>query len=112
MLARSAGRAIHLREVALVEDGMAEERTVARLNGHRGVSLGIRRQSGANAVAVAKAVKAEVERIRPDLPANVSMVVAQDTTVFIEQSIREVRSNLMLGGLLSIFSYKIARRAD
>ncbi len=102
VLAQRADRAIHLRDVALVEDGMAAERTIARLNGQRGVSLRIRRQSGANAVAVAKAVKAELEEIRSDLPANISMVVAEDTTVFIEQSLREVRSNLLIGGLLAV----------
>jgi HAE1 family hydrophobic/amphiphilic exporter-1 len=102
VLARRAERAIHLRDVAVVEDGMAHERTIARLNGQRGVALRIRRQSGANAVAVAKSVKLELERIRHDLPANLSMVIAQDTTVFIEQSIREVRSNLLVGGLLAV----------
>jgi len=40
-----AGRVVHLRDVALVEDGMAEERTVSSLNGRRGVALMIRRQS-------------------------------------------------------------------
>ena len=42
---------IYLRDVALVEDGMADERSLSRLNGVRAVSLLIRRQSGTNTVA-------------------------------------------------------------
>ncbi len=59
-----AGRVVHLRDVALVEDGMAEERTVSYLNGRRGVALLVRRQSGENTVAVADAVKARAGRDR------------------------------------------------
>ncbi|MFQ5416914.1 MAG: efflux RND transporter permease subunit, partial [Myxococcota bacterium] len=101
-VAERSGRPIHLRDVAIVEDGMAARRSVSRLNGETGVALRVRRQSGANQVAVAKAVKAEIERIRPQLPDNVSMVIAQDTTIFIERSLDEVRSNLILGGLLAV----------
>ena len=54
------GSVIHLRDVATVEDGMADERTISRLNGRRGVALQVRRQSGENTVAVANAVKREV----------------------------------------------------
>ena len=46
VVAERGGSVIHLRDVASVEDGMADERTISRLNGRRGVSLLIRRQSG------------------------------------------------------------------
>jgi HAE1 family hydrophobic/amphiphilic exporter-1 len=68
------GRVIHLRDIATVEDGLAEERTVSRLDGRRGVALMVRRQSGENTVRVVDAVKAEIERIRPDLPEGYEMV--------------------------------------
>jgi HAE1 family hydrophobic/amphiphilic exporter-1 len=60
-----AGRVIHLRDVAKVEDGMAEERTISQLNGRRGVALLVRRQSGENTVAVADAVKADLAKPSP-----------------------------------------------
>ena len=64
VVAERGGSVIHLRDVATVEDGMAEERTISRLNGRRGVALLVRRQSGENTVAVADAVKRELESVR------------------------------------------------
>jgi HAE1 family hydrophobic/amphiphilic exporter-1 len=56
VVAEQGGSVIHLRDVANVEDGMAEERTISRLGDRRGVALQIRRQSGENTVAVVDAV--------------------------------------------------------
>lgn len=96
-----AGRTIHLRDVALVEDGMAEERTVSYLNGRRGVALLIRRQSGENTVAVADAVKAELAAIREQLPPGYEMLEALDLSRFIRSSVRDVASDLSWGALLA-----------
>jgi HAE1 family hydrophobic/amphiphilic exporter-1 len=101
VLAERAGRVIHLRDVALVEDGMADERTVSRLDGRRGVSLLIRRQSGENTVAVADAVKAELERLRPTLPEGYEMRVALDDSLFIRSAIVDVGVALAWGALFA-----------
>jgi HAE1 family hydrophobic/amphiphilic exporter-1 len=95
------GRVIHLRDIATVEDGLAEERTVSRLDGRRGVALMVRRQSGENTVRVVDAVKAEIERIRPDLPEGYEMVVALDASKFIRSAIRDVAEALAWGALLA-----------
>jgi HAE1 family hydrophobic/amphiphilic exporter-1 len=101
VVSERAGRVIHLRDVATVEDGMAEERTVSRLNGRRGVSLLIRRQSGQNTVAVADAVKVELAAIRADLPPGYEMIEAMDSSLFIRSAIRDVTVDLAWGGLLA-----------
>jgi HAE1 family hydrophobic/amphiphilic exporter-1 len=101
VIAERGGSVIHLRDVASVEDGMADERTIARLNGRRGVSLLIRRQSGENTVAVADAVKNDLDVIRRDLPAGYEMIVATDTSGFIKSSVREVTIALAWGALLA-----------
>jgi len=93
---------IYLRDVALVEDGMADERSLSRLNGQRAVSLLIRRQSGMNTVAVARDVKAAIDQIRAQLPAGFQMIVASDNSTFIEESVAEVRFHLVFGGLLAV----------
>ncbi|HYD48867.1 MAG TPA: efflux RND transporter permease subunit [Terriglobales bacterium] len=95
------GRVVHLRDVALVEDGMAEERTSSYLNGRRGVSMLIRRQSGENTVAVADAVRAELEAIRGQLPPGYEMVEAHDQSRFIRSSVRDVASDLGWGAVLA-----------
>jgi HAE1 family hydrophobic/amphiphilic exporter-1 len=96
-----AGRVVHLRDVAVVEDGMAEERTISLLNGRRGVALMIRRQSGENTVAVADAVKAELAQIERQLPPGYQMLEALDQSRFIRASISDVGSDLSWGAALA-----------
>ena len=96
-----AGRVIHLRDVASVEDGMAEERTVSDLNGRRGVALLVRRQSGENTVAVAYLVKAQLAEIRRDLPPGYEIIEAMDLSRFIRSAIRDVAIDLAWGALLA-----------
>ena len=77
ILAERGEGVIRLRDVAVVEDGMQEERTVSRLNGRRGVALLVRRQSGANIVSVAKRVRAELAALSETLPADIEFTVAR-----------------------------------
>jgi HAE1 family hydrophobic/amphiphilic exporter-1 len=97
------GSVIHLRDVARIEDGMADERTVSRLNGRRGVALQVRRQSGENTVAVAEQVKAELEALRAELPPGYEMLVARDASHFISRAITDVAVALAFGALLASF---------
>jgi HAE1 family hydrophobic/amphiphilic exporter-1 len=101
VVAERGGRVVHLADVTTVEDGMAEERTVSRLNGQRGVSLQIRRQSGENTVAVAQAVKAELAAIAPTLPPGFQMTTALDASVFITRAIHDIFVDLAWGALLA-----------
>ncbi len=101
VVAERGGRVVHLRDVATVEDGLAEERTVSRLGGRRGVALQVRRQSGENTVRVVDAVKLELERIRADLPPGYEMILARDASRFIRSAIRDVAVALGWGALLA-----------
>ncbi len=101
VLAERSGRAIHLRDVATVEDGLADERTVSRLDGRRGVSLMVRRQSGENTVRVVDAVRRELELLRPDLPPGYDVVVALDASRFIRDAVFDVAIALAWGGALA-----------
>jgi HAE1 family hydrophobic/amphiphilic exporter-1 len=101
VVAERDGRVTHLEDVALVEDGLADERTLSRLDGRRGVALLVRRQSGENVVRVVDAVRAELELVRADLPPGYEIVVAQDASEFIRSSIREVVVALAWGALLA-----------
>jgi multidrug efflux pump len=84
------GHLIRLAEVANVELAAAESRTYFRGNGQPQVGLGIIKQSTANALEVSRAVKAKVAELVKDLPEGTQMVVAVDTSEFIEASIHEV----------------------
>jgi HAE1 family hydrophobic/amphiphilic exporter-1 len=100
VVAERAGRLVQLRDVALVEDGMAEARSIARLNGKPGVALEIQRQSGADIVEAARHVRAEVESIREQLPPGVQIDIARDYGVYIEEQVRSVFFDMALATLL------------
>jgi len=94
---------VRVRDLGRAEDGLEEERTMARLNGNRAVSLLIRRQSGTNTVAVAHAVKTEIAKLQKELaPRGVNIEIAQDLSVYIERSVEEVQFHLVYGGGLAI----------
>ncbi|MCP4038478.1 MAG: efflux RND transporter permease subunit, partial [bacterium] len=101
VVAERGGRVINLLDVATVEDGMADERTISRLNGRRGVALQVRRQSGENTVAVVDALRTELDRVRAGLPEGYEMLVALDESRFIRSSIRDVVVALFVGALLA-----------
>lgn len=96
------GIATKIKDVARVEDGLADERTFALLDGSPGISLEIRRQSGRNAVEVSRAVSAEVEALRATAPPGLNMIVARDTSRFIEASIEDVTKELEIAILLVV----------
>jgi HAE1 family hydrophobic/amphiphilic exporter-1 len=100
IVATYQGRPIRLRDLGRVENGVAEPRSLARLNGENAVTLIVRKQSGTNVVRVVDAVKAKLEAIRPSLPPDVSTEVVIDQSRFIKRTIAEVRHHLVLGAVL------------
>jgi HAE1 family hydrophobic/amphiphilic exporter-1 len=102
VIAYREGGPIRVRHVARVEDGVEDARTHAELDGQLGVSLLVRRQSGKNTVEVARAVKRELEGVRAIAPPGVRITVAKDLSRFIESAIRDVTSNMILGGILAV----------
>lgn len=102
IVTRRAGAPIRVRDVAWVEDGMEDMRSVARLDGAQAVSLLVRRQSNTNMLRVAQAVKDRLNDVRRVLPEGYELNVAQDLTVFVEQSIDEAEGELLRGGILAV----------
>ena len=93
--------AILLRDVATIEDGMAEATTKASLNGEPTVLLTVRRQSGTNTVQVVDAVKERLAEIEPLVPAGYNIRVVRDLSEFIKASIRSVEEHLIVGSILA-----------
>ncbi len=95
------GHQVLLRDVATVEDGMAEPETTANLNGEPGVMLTIRRQSGTNTVQVVDAVKERLADVAPLAPTGYQIRVVRDLSEFIKASISSVEEHLVLGSILA-----------
>jgi hydrophobic/amphiphilic exporter-1 (mainly G- bacteria), HAE1 family len=101
VVAVRGGTPIYLRDIADVRDGVEEITSLVRINGHPGIRLAINKQSGANTVAVAQGVQAEVARMRRDYP-DVGLTTIIDTSAYIRHAIANVRSSALFGGLLAV----------
>jgi HAE1 family hydrophobic/amphiphilic exporter-1 len=88
-------------DVAEVEDGLDNVRRISRAMDLPTVGLGIKKQRGTNAVAVAKAVKAKLKNIQKYLPEGMQINVRFDTTTYVEDSIREMYFVIILSVLLT-----------
>ncbi|WP_394168025.1 multidrug efflux RND transporter permease subunit [Photobacterium piscicola] len=97
-----AGTPIYLKDVAEVTIGAENENSTFKSNGAVNLSLGIVTMSDANPLDVAKEVRAEVAKMQQFLPQGASLTVDYDATVFIERSINEVYSTLLVTGALVI----------
>ncbi len=100
------GYLVRLGEVADVRLAAANERTISRTNGVPGISIGVEQISKANTLEVAKGVRAEVERLRPDLPEGARIEINMDRSLFISESIEEVLLALVIAmGLVLLTIY-------
>jgi multidrug efflux pump len=94
---------VRLQDVAVVEDGLEDRRRIARSNGESAQGIGVRKQRGANAVAVARGVRAQVAEIQKTLPPDLSLQIVFDSTPFIEDSIHEIQVTMVLAVFLTAF---------
>jgi hydrophobe/amphiphile efflux-1 (HAE1) family protein len=92
---------IRIRDVARVEDGLDDIQHLALVNGRPGIGIGIKKQHGANSVAVAEVVKARLAEIRKTLPPDIFLDVNFDSSVFIRDAIHETEFTLALSILIT-----------
>ncbi|HTE14095.1 MAG TPA: efflux RND transporter permease subunit, partial [Burkholderiales bacterium] len=90
IITEARGYPVRLRDVGRSELGAQDERNRLRVNGNPAVGLGIVKQSTANTLAVAQAVKGRVPSIEASLPEGMKLQVAFDSSLFIEASIKAV----------------------
>ncbi|MCB9750087.1 MAG: efflux RND transporter permease subunit [Myxococcales bacterium] len=101
VVATRDGAAVELRQLATVRDTYSKLDRLARVNGRRGLRMGIRKQADANTVEVSQRVLEEVEAINRDYP-NVEVVPVIDQGNFIERSIANVARSVLYGGGLAV----------
>ena len=101
VIATVTGAPIRVRDVGRAEDGTAEQRSVARLNGVPSVILEVRRQSGENTVAVIESAKASLARLAGQIPPDVRLEVIRDQSRYIYAALHEIKIHLILGSILA-----------
>ncbi len=84
------GFPVKLRDVAQVEEGAADERSAVRLNGRQAISAGVIRQATANPLTLAEGVREVIPKLKQDLPPDINIEIANDNSVFIDRSVKNV----------------------
>lgn len=90
VLRQSGTGVVRLRDIAQVEEGAENEKTLTRLNGEPGVALAFVPQPGSNQVAIVDEVRRRLPRIRSDLPEGVEIQEVFDNTIFVRKALAEV----------------------
>lgn len=90
------GQLVRLADVATIELGARSYSSGAQLNGKASAYLGIYPTPTANALQVASAVRAELNRLHTRFPADLTWEVKFDTTRFVAATIKEIGVSLAL----------------
>ena len=84
------GFPVRMRDVARVEESAASDRSRVRLNGRDAISMGVIRQATANPLELSAGVRAMLPTLKADLPADITIDIANDNSLFIDRSVKSV----------------------
>jgi hydrophobic/amphiphilic exporter-1 (mainly G- bacteria), HAE1 family len=101
LVAYRNGQPVYLSDVAVVEDGLEDRRSLARYNRMPAVAVGVRKAIGGNLVAVCENVRKELPRLQKMLPAGVELNVPVDYSLFVKENVEELKLTLFLGIVLT-----------
>ncbi len=90
IVANVGGYPVRISDLGTVAIGALEERTISRFNGKPSLNIGVIKQAVANPLELSRAVRAEIATINANLPAGMKLIVAYDTSTFIDRSIKSV----------------------
>jgi len=94
------GEITRVRDIGRVELGAQTYSQVFTLNGRPAAGIGVFQSPGANALAVEQAVKKRMDELAAALPPGMVYDVPFDTTMFVNEAIREVYQTLYEAAIL------------
>ncbi len=100
IIAYRNGAPVTIGDVAIIVDGLENDRTGGWYQGTPAVVLDIQRQPGANVIDVVRQIRAEIPKLQKSIPAGVKLDVVSDRTVTIRASVRDVQFTLILSVVL------------
>ncbi|MDR3231501.1 MAG: efflux RND transporter permease subunit, partial [Synergistaceae bacterium] len=95
------GSSIALGDLGEIRDTVEEERRLSRFNAKPAVTLDLVARPNANVVALARQVYRELEMIQPSLPGGMRLDVIFDNSVYINDAIKNVISDMLMATLLT-----------
>lgn len=102
IVSTNTGVPIRLKDVATIEDGVNDNRQVARYNSKPTVGLGMVKIANANTVAIINEVERRLEQeIRPNLPPGMTLEISTNDSIFINQLVSSLKEHLVEGTLLA-----------
>ncbi len=107
-----AGASIRLKDIANVEDGITDNRQVARYNGKPTIGIGMVKIANANTVEIIKEVERRLETdIRPNLPPGMALEISSNDSIFINQLVASLKEHLVEGTLFAALIVLIFMRS-
>jgi len=110
---RINNKGLRLKDVAMVRYGYPEQVMITRMDGRASISVGIKKESGANTVEVCETVRAEMELLTAGpILSEIHYTVIFDQAEFIMNSFRDLRNAGLWGGIFAVLVlYFFLRRA-
>jgi HAE1 family hydrophobic/amphiphilic exporter-1 len=96
VVAYKNGAPVRLDELANIYDGVENDKTAAWYQGTRTIFVSIQRQPGSNVVEIVDRIRELLPQLQAQLPASVSMVLRNDRSAPIRESVADVKFTLML----------------
>ena len=100
IIAYRNGAPVTIGDVAIIVDGLENDRTGGWYQGTPAVIIDIQRQPGANVIEVVAQIRAEIPKVQRAIPAGVNLTIVSDRTVTIRASVRDVQFTLILSVVL------------
>jgi multidrug efflux pump len=105
------GAAIRLQDIADVTDSVENINTLGLFNGQPAVIVLVTRQPGANIIETVDGVRALIPSLQAQLPQDVALQVASDSTNSIRSSLHEIELTLMISILLVVLVVSVFLRS-
>ena len=93
---------IRLADIAELEDGLTDNRQLARFNGETTIGMGVVKVTNANTVAIVERIKEKLaNEIEPQLPPGMKISIVSNDAVFILEIVNSLKEHLLEGTLLA-----------
>ena len=106
------GVATRLKDIATIEDGITDNRQIARFNGKPAVGIGMVKIANANtAQIIDEVIKRLDNEVRPNLPPGLELEVSTNDSIFIKQMVTGLKEHLIEGTLFAALIVLIFMRS-
>lgn len=108
VLKTQGGKALKLKDVAKIQMGYEDLRSLSRFNGKTSLTLAVKKRTGENIIQIAQKVKAFLAEQSKAFPPGVSTTITQDQSDIVFQMVRDLENNILSGLVLVVLVLFVA----